>query len=183
VSQNDGVIDELNPPAAFIATQLCRECPQAVLTSGGRGVDAQAQAMAADIVASGNPQWVAAAYRKPLCVAAQACQDFIDANPGADEATLAAGLAGVLGGFSAAQLRMLSWHLTTAGDGSDAFDARPDPTILPSLQALVSANRRAGGDAELLTQEGGLPRYHVQVSVDPELTPPDGPIGPPTVAI
>ena len=162
--QNDTIIATLAPNAAAAAREFLASCPDAILTSGRRSLASQAAAMASDIVL--DPLFVQKTYRHNTdgtltSPVAQACQDWVnqhivDAAMCIDGGTIAAGLCAVLSAFSDAQLLTLSSHLSGL-----AFDVHVDndPAKVFVLNQLAKQY-----NGLLLTQEGGLPRLHLQVA-------------------
>ncbi len=162
---NSDIISTLNPVAAGTAESFLVAHPDAVLTSGCRLVDGQCQAMASNI-APAHLDWIAKTYRGTPVEAA--CQAWVTANPelAANVESCETGLLGVLAGFHADQLRELSWHLPTSQTGqADAFDVAPDGDLskVATLKDLVAARVAEGGAGEVLTEEGGLTRWHCQI--------------------
>lgn len=129
------------------------------ITSARRDVPGQAHAMASNVVH--NEKWIVETYADSPVRAA--CQKWVDENEedAKDVDKCAAGLLEVLHGFSDADLRHLSWHLA-----GDAFDCEPDGSEehLKLLHEIVAESIASGGEAKLLTEEGGLVRWHVQIA-------------------
>jgi hypothetical protein len=129
------------------------------LTSGRRSVAEQAHAMATNVVL--NHKWIEETYSdSPV---SEACQAWVDEHPhrAKEVAECAEGLLGVLHGFSDPDLRHLSWHMS-----GDAFDCEPDgdDDHLKVLHEIVAECAASGGTAKLLTEEGGLTRWHLQIA-------------------
>lgn len=156
---NDAILATLRSGARAAAEKFLSEFPACALTSGRRDLAEQAHAMAVNLAQSRN--WLSSTYA-PSPVK-DACQAWLDGNSEVcDVPLIAAGLLGVLEGFTPEMLRHLSWHLS-----GDAFDVQPIPEDGPTqcLAQLVADHVAAGGQAKLLTSEGGLIRWHAQFSL------------------
>jgi len=128
-----------------------------VFTSGQRDFYGQASAMAANVAASGDRQWISKEYLyRPI---ADALTAWLVANPTViARGAMANGLAGVLRTFPPAELGKLSRHLS-----GDAFDVLPLPDAKdPGVKAWLTA-RAAEGRVKFLTKEQKLDRWHVDV--------------------
>jgi hypothetical protein len=147
----------LNEPARTAAQRLLDACPYTVFTSGRRTIEAQAHAVATNLVQAGR-KWMLSVYVQSA--ARDACQQWVDNNPQVgtvDE--LAAGLTTVLSGFDDEALSHFSKHL-----GGNAFDVQPVSgtnglRIKATLRQIVT---ELGGT--FLEKEGGLVRWHAQFS-------------------
>ena len=127
--------------------------PEIVFTSGKRDVSAQASAMAANIVSSGNRRWIQQTYT--ASTASAALQKWVDDHPGAViKAEIARGLELTLNAMSADQQAQISKHLSGA-----AFDVRPQEEDAEAIKADIAA---LPGKTRFLQVEGGLVRWHVQ---------------------
>jgi hypothetical protein len=151
---NDPAIEALNlsDVARNAAYALKAQCPDVIFTSGRRDKNAQASAMAYNVVRNRN--FIGQTYHSP---AGAACQQWVDNNPAAQtQADIAAGLAGVLSGLPDAVLSHLSKHLS-----GDAFDVQPvaDPA---RAAAITTAIQGLSGLTKFLTSEGGMVRWHAQ---------------------
>lgn len=152
---NEEIIATLNAPAAACAQKLLATFPDAILTSGRRDVVGQANAMASDVAL--DAQFIAKTYRKPLCPAAAACQDWVNAQAAClPKGAIADGLLATLKTFSDEELSRLSCHL-----GGDAFDVHPDGDVR-KLQFLEDLASEIGAPALFLEKESGLTRWHFQ---------------------
>ncbi len=143
----------LRGTALQAAQDFERRYPDAVFTSGRRGVADQARAMAQNVAS--NRQWIAETYKKPLCAAARALQDWVDRTPHANAVSdLTVGFVAILQTFSDDELGKLTCHLS-----GDAFDAQTDGDLSKDafLQSLAA---KYGG--KFLDKEGGLKRRHWQ---------------------
>ncbi len=142
--------------ALVAATEFLAAHPDAVITSGRRGLVEQANAMARNVARAGR-RWIAKTYAKPLCDAARACQAWVDAHEKATEPEIARGLLGVLPRFSRTQLAKLSRHFSGL-----AFDVQPvagprGEAMKATLRALAA---KYGG--LFLDREGGREIWHLQ---------------------
>ncbi len=129
------------------------------LTSGRRSVADQAHAMATNVVL--NHKWIGETYAANSV--SEACQKWVDehSDEAKEVAECAAGLLEVLNGFPDDERRHLSWHLS-----GDAFDCEPDGNEehLKVLHEIIAESHASGGTAKLLTEEGGLTRWHIQIA-------------------
>lgn len=160
---NDSIIASLEPACAGVAREFLAQCPDAVLTSGRRSLESQADAMGADVAAAlakGNPNFIQKTYKHDLitgelCPAAKACQDWVTAQgaclPGE---TVSSAFLGILKIFPDAELAKLSRHL-----GGMAFDTHVDGDARKESVLADLAQKRNG---TFLRQEAGLPRWHWQ---------------------
>jgi hypothetical protein len=144
----------LTPKAKAVAEDFLRLHPSAVFTSGRRGVDDQARAMAGNV--QKNARWIEQTYR--ATAESRALQAAVDADPRKMlSADIAARLVAVMRGWSDEQRARVSKHFS-----GDAFDVQPREdeegrAQLATLRRLVAA---AGG--KFLDREGGLVRWHAQ---------------------
>lgn len=144
---------DLIEPALSAAQELQRRFPAVVFTSGRRTLEQQAHAMATNIAVAGR-DWVTRTYRPSPPRAA--CEDWLERNPSVkDIAGIAAGLLSALRIVPVAELGLLSSHL-----GGLAFDIQP--MAGPTGAAVLAACRGLAGLERLLTNEGGLVRWHLQ---------------------
>ncbi len=151
----DPVIEALNLRGAARrgAYALKKAHPAVKFTSGRRGKEDQARAMASNVVS--NRKWIAQTYRATPISAA--CQKWVDDNPGKKtQAEIAAGLAAVMAATSDAELAKLSKHLS-----GDAFDVQP---VEKDAEAIKKTIRSLEGLDKFLDKEGGLVRWHAQFS-------------------
>jgi hypothetical protein len=127
--------------------------PTVVFTSGRRTTSEQAQAMASNVVASGERKWIEKTY--VASVARTRTQQWVDSNPGAvSVATISSGLLTVLNALSNSQLAELSKHLS-----GEAFDVQP---VTQNAEAIKQSLRNLPGLSRFLESEGGLVRWHAQ---------------------
>ncbi|HKS21592.1 MAG TPA: hypothetical protein VJZ76_02250 [Thermoanaerobaculia bacterium] len=141
---------DLAPTAKAAAELIKGKHPDVVFTSGRRSLSEQASAMAANIVSSGNRNWIRQTY-----AAADALQQWVDANP--DVVTkdgIAAGLEATLHTLPDADRNKVSKHLT-----GQAFDIKPQTA---NADVIKSDIRELPGLTKFLEREGGLVRWHAQ---------------------
>lgn len=143
----------LGPSAKAAAEKLVEQFPGDVkFTSGRRSIADQASAMAPNVVK--NRKWIEQTYKDTPQRAA--LQKWVDDNPGATQApTVAAGLEAVMKGWSEAQQRNFSRHIT-----GDAFDVQPvagaqGNKIKEAIAKLPKLNWNT-------FTEGGLEIWHAQ---------------------
>jgi hypothetical protein len=142
---------DLTPVARAAAYELRRLHPQVSFTSGRRDKEAQARAMASNVVK--NRTWIVQTYR--ASAARTACQQWVDDHPEATtQAQIQAGLVSVFDTLGDAQLLGLSAHLS-----GNAFDVQPVATGGDAVKASI---RRLPGLALFLDREGGLVRWHAE---------------------
>lgn len=145
---------DLAEPAYAAAVALERAHPDHVdFTSGRRGVQAQARAMAGNVVL--NRKWIAETYVDTP--ASRMLQAWVDGHPQATTALA------IEQGFS---ILMTSWSPTLRGELSKhfsglAFDVRPLPPG-PIANAVKATIRKLPGLVKFLEREGGLVRWHCQ---------------------
>lgn len=141
---------DLAENALGAATALKKAQPGVVFTSGRRTVAEQADAMAGNIVA--NRQWIAQTYA--ASAERDALQAWVDTHPAATvRKDIAAGLSGILSGWSDAKRVRLSRHFAGL-----AFDVRPgDEAIKTAIKALPNL-------VKFLDGEGGLTIWHAEFS-------------------
>ena len=145
-------IDELQlePTARNAATLLKEKHPTLEFTSGRRTVHQQAHAMAANIVAFGDRQWIAKTY-----IAGAKLQQWVNAHPQAQTVDqLTAGLEQTMNAMSQAELLKISRHLT-----GNAFDIRP---VAQNAALIVADIESLPGLVKFLQKEGGHVRWHAQ---------------------
>ncbi len=141
------------------AYALLAQFPAIVFTSGRRTPTAQANAMAGNILTSGNRAWIGKTYKPHPVVLA--CQKWVNANPQArTKAQLAAGLLSVFAQVGDEELLKLSHHFT-----GRAFDVRP---YCVPLHALKLAASQLAGLEDFLDHEGNLERWHLEFAPEPE---------------
>jgi murein L,D-transpeptidase YcbB/YkuD len=115
--------------------------------------------MATDVVL--NAKWIKETYVDNAV--SEACQKWVDEHE--EEAkevdSCAKGLLETLDSFSDDERRHISWHLS-----GDAFDCEPDgnDAHLKLLEEIVEESTASGGTAKFLSHEGGLTRWHVQMT-------------------
>jgi hypothetical protein len=129
--------------------------PDAVITSGKRGLVEQAQAMARNTVAAGR-RWISLTYsRSDVRIA---LQTWLDAHPNAKtEGEIANGLLSVLRRFSRAKLAGLSKHLCGLAFDVQPVDGERGEAMKQTLRELAA---KYGG--KFLEREGGLIRWHIE---------------------
>lgn len=155
---------DLNPAAQAAAERAV--AGGLVLTSGRRSVHDQAHAMATNVVL--RHDWIGNTYvDTPV---SEACQKWVNENRqlASKVDTCTEGLLGVLESFDDADLRHLSWHLS-----GDAFDCDPDGNDehLTLLHHILKECLDHGSQGKLLTEEGGLVRWHIQVAGGTPIAP------------
>ena|SRR5579862_2170426 len=142
---------DLAPVARKAAYDLKKLHPEVVFTSGRRGTEDQARAMAGNVVK--NRKWIEQTYHKS--VVSQACQKWVDDNP--DKKTqkeIAAGLKSVFDSLTDAQVSQISKHLS-----GEAFDVQP---VKKDASKIKKTIRGLKGLTKFLDKEGGLVRWHAQ---------------------
>lgn len=140
------------------AIALAETFPSIVFTSGRRSPSEQANAMASNIIKSGNRSWIGRTYKAHPVVLAS--QKWVNANPQAKtQGQLAAGLLSVFAQVGDAELLKLSHHFT-----GRAFDVQP---YCVPLHALKLAASRLTGLEDFLDHEGGLERWHLEFVEEP----------------
>jgi peptidoglycan hydrolase-like protein with peptidoglycan-binding domain len=152
---SDSAIEALNlaEAARSAAYTVKARHPWVRFTSGRRDVPGQASAMAGNVVL--NRQWIEQTYADNAV--SRAAQAWVDAHPEArSKEAIAAGLLGVLQGFSSAELGRLSYHLSGL-----AFDIQPVSGQLAAISSTINGLPRL---KEFLTREGGLERWHVALT-------------------
>lgn len=151
----DPEIEALNlePAAKAGAYEFHKKHPDIHFTSGRRGIDRQARAMAANIVESGNRKWIEDTYAKSS--ASTKLQQWVDDHPEATtKAELTRGLKDTLDGMSTGEKMSLSAHLS-----GNAFDVQPQTRDAEKIKADIKA---LPGLKQFLEKEGGLTRWHAQ---------------------
>ncbi|MHB9478248.1 hypothetical protein [Mesorhizobium sp. W016] len=130
------------------AQTLLDAYPSVVFTSGRRDSQAQADAMAPNIVA--NRKWIEQTYA--ASAERTALQGWVDAHPEAVTASaISAGLYGIMSGWSDSQKASLSRHFS-----GQAFDVQPvanGDDIKTAIKALPRLRK-------FLESEGGLTIWH-----------------------
>lgn len=145
-------IEEMNlaPIAKNAATILKGKHPNIEFTSGRRDIRQQAHAMAGNIVALHDRQWIGKTY-----FAAAECQKWVDHHPEATTVdALTAGLEQTMKAMPEADLMKISRHLT-----GRAFDVRP---VAANAEAMKADIRKLPGLHKFLDHEGGHVRWHAQ---------------------
>src|ERR1700686_196225 len=141
---------KLEPVADQAARLLQQKHPNIEFTSGRRDVPQQAHAMAGNIVALHDRQWIGKSY-----LAGAKLQKWVDDHPSAvtvDEIT--AGLQETMNAMPEAELLKISRHLT-----GRAFDIRP---VTQNAEAIKADIRALPGLNKFLEKEGGHVRWHAQ---------------------
>lgn len=144
----------LAPKAKGIAEAFARAHPSARFTSGRRGVDDQARAMAQNV--QRNARWIEQTYK--ATAESRALQKAVDADPHHMlAADIAARLVAVMRPWTDEQRARVSKHFS-----GEAFDVQPreDEEGRRQLETLRRLSAEAG--AKFLEHEGGLVRWHVQ---------------------
>lgn len=142
----------LSPVAEHAARILLNACPDVIFLSGRRDIEAQASAMASNVVL--NRHWIADTYVDTH--EARELQAWVDAHPHADKDELAAGFVAVMTPWTDEQRAKVSKHFS-----GDAFDVRVIQD--PGRAVVVKANIRAlPGLTKFLDHEGGEARWHAQ---------------------
>ncbi|MBI4220678.1 MAG: DUF4157 domain-containing protein [Chloroflexi bacterium] len=144
---------DLADVAEKAAIELRGKQPTVTFTSGNRTLSEQASAMAENIVASNDRNWITATYSDTS--SRTALQKWLDDNPTViDKAGIASGLEGVLNGLTATQQGYISKHLT-----GEAFDVQPETA---NADAIKNDIKSLTGIKKFLDTEGGLVRWHAQ---------------------
>lgn len=123
-----------------------------IFTSGRRGVLEQSRAMSQNVVR--NRQWIARTYMPTA--ESGALQSWVNAHPGANQAQIATGFAGIMGSWTDEQKGRLSKHFS-----GHAFDVQPMVNGAEA-RAVVAFIQRLPGLSKFLDREGGLIRWHAQ---------------------
>ena len=140
-----GLIEHAKSGAEALRSQF----PNIVFTSGRRGVDQQASAMAGNVVR--KRRWIEQTYR--ASPQRNALQKWVDTHPEATtRAAIAAGLKGIMDGWTDAQKARFSQHL-----GGLAFDVKPVSQGAAQIKAFI---RRLPHLHQFLDREGGLTIWH-----------------------
>lgn len=141
---------QLAPVAKEAAEKLQAKYPHLVFTSGRRTVPQQARAMAANIVKTGNRQWIAQTY-----LAGAKLQQWVNNHPNTVSLeVIANGLERVLLNMSEGERLKISRHLT-----GHAFDVQP---VTKDAAAIKNFIRQLPGLHKFLEREGGAIRWHAQ---------------------
>jgi hypothetical protein len=150
-------IDDLGlvEPALTGARRLAAKYSQVQFTSGFRSISDQANAMAGNIVKTGNRKWIIKTYLATDL--AKQLQDWVDANPAAvTVADLAKGLEEIMSGWPDSDKARLSKHLVGL-----AFDVKPVEGN-SGIQILAYIRTGLPGVDKVLTNESGISVWHVQ---------------------
>ncbi len=135
------------------ADQLVAAHPEVQFTSGRRSVQSQANAMASNIIASNNRNWIASTYASSA--ERTQLQNWVDSNPQATTVSaIETGLSGIMSRWSDAQKVRISRHLS-----GEAFDVRPTNTNRAAIIATIKGLPRL---RKFLEHEGGLERWHAE---------------------
>ncbi|TME44336.1 MAG: hypothetical protein E6I56_12520 [Chloroflexi bacterium] len=150
---------DLQPKAKNVATELKKKYSQISFTSGKRDADAQASAMAANVVQD-RTGYLGTYKATDL---AKQLQDWVDKHPEAKtQADIAKGLKSVMDTWSNKDLLQLSKHLT-----GEAFDMQPIESDKQAADikkdAKAWAQKEGGEGSDFLEKEGKLTRWHTQV--------------------
>jgi hypothetical protein len=120
---------DLRAVARAAAYALKAAHPAVKFTSGRRGKDDQARAMASNVVF--NRKWIQETY--VANDASKACQKWVDDNPTKKaKADVAAGLLAVMNALTDAQLSKLSKHLSGDASTSNRWNRMPTRSRQPS---------------------------------------------------
>src|ERR1043166_2540683 len=140
----------LAPIAEEAARQLLRKHPNIEFTSGRRDVAQQAHAMAANIVALHDRNWIGKTY-----LAGAKLQAWVDSHPTAVTVEqITTGLVATMSAMPEEELLRISRHLT-----GRAFDIRP---VVQNAAAIKNDIRGLPGLQKFLEKEGGHVRWHAQ---------------------
>ncbi|MES0001683.1 hypothetical protein NKJ90_23250 [Mesorhizobium sp. M0051] len=121
-----------------------------VFTSGRRDIQAQADAMANNVVK--DPKWIEKTYK--ASTQRDQLQKWVDDNPGAKTAAeISAGLYSVMSAWSDAEKEGFSAHFT-----GKAFDMLPPKNHAEEIEKFI---RKLPYFKQLLTKEGGHIIWHV----------------------
>lgn len=144
---------DLAEHAASAATKLKADHPTVVFTSGRRSVADQADAMAGNVVV--NRKWIEQTYA--ASTERDTLQKWVDDNPSATtRQAIAAGLSGIMSGWTDAQRVKLSRHFAGL-----AFDVKPgDDAIKTAIKALPNL-------VKFLDSEGGITIWHAEFKAKP----------------
>ncbi len=142
---------DLSDTTKKAAYALKKAHPAVTFTSGRRDKQAQASAMASNVIL--NRTWIKETYVPST--ARDACQKWVNDNKTKKtKAEVTAGLKQVLDGLTDAELAHLSKHLS-----GDAFDVQP---VEKDADAIKTTIRGLAGLSKFLEKEGGLVRWHAQ---------------------
>ncbi len=148
---------DLSPVTKAAAYALKLAHPGVVFTSGRRGPQDQARAMASNVVK--KPRWIVETY-KPSAICTE-CQVWVDEHPGSSQGEIQAALLDIFEGAPDEELGSFSRHLS-----GDAFDVQPMLTpagiVTPDGELVKAAILRLSGLDKFLDHEGGLIRWHAQ---------------------
>ncbi len=151
--QLDTEIEALNlsEKARKAAYALKKAHPSITFTSGRRDKNAQARAMAGNVVK--NRKWIGQTYKNSTL--SKKCQEWVDKNPTKkSQAEIQAGLLAIFNAATDAELGALSKHLS-----GNAFDVQP---VDKNADAIKKTIRNLPGIDKFLDSEGGLVRWHAQ---------------------
>jgi peptidoglycan hydrolase-like protein with peptidoglycan-binding domain len=142
----------LAPAAHKAALVMVATWPDTVFTSGRRGYEDQARAMAGNVVR--NRKWIGQTYT--ATAESQRLQLWVSSHPEANTAAeIASGLAAIMASWTDAQKARLSRHFS-----GEAFDVQPVRTA--TGEARKATLRSLPGLGKFLEKEGGLVRWHAQ---------------------
>ncbi len=143
---------DLSPAARRAAEFLKSRYPAVQITSGRRTREDQARAMARNT--QFQRDFIATGYKD--CSVKRACQEWVEANPGAiTEGDLTAGLLEVLQAFDLPALGKLSKHFS-----GDAFDVKP-PALNPE-DVKGEMQKLPGLERFMERRDGSVVRWHAQ---------------------
>jgi hypothetical protein len=155
--KSDPAVDtlDLQPKAKKVANKLKTTYTDISFTSGKRDeTEEQASAMASNVVSNRN--WITETYVDKAL--SKALQTWLDDNPKAktkDE--IAAGLKGVMDGWTEKEKGRLSAHFT-----GEAFDIQPQDAKASEIKRDAKSWSEAEG-GKFLEKEGGLVRWHTEI--------------------
>jgi hypothetical protein len=151
--QNDPEIESLHlaPTARSAAYALKKAHPGIKFTSGRRGKEDQARAMASNVVK--NRKWIEETYMSsPLRTK---CQNWVDHHPDKkNQSEIQQGLLSVFNASNDNDLGKFSKHLSGM-----AFDVQP---VQANAEKIKQTIRSLAGLDKFLEKEGGLVRWHAQ---------------------
>lgn len=142
---------DLAPVARAAAYALKKAHPGVKFTSGRRGKEDQARAMASNVVS--NRKWIEQTYKNTAL--RKKCQDWVNNNPTqTTREQITQGLLQVFNAASDVELGTLSKHLSGM-----AFYVQP---VDRDAAAIKKTIRGLSGLGLFLDTEGGLVRWHAQ---------------------
>lgn len=141
---------QLQPIAEQAATILKNKNPQLEFTSGRRNIRQQAHAMAGNIVAFRDRQWIGKTY-----LAGAKLQQWVNQHPAAVTVdAITEGLEHTMNAMAQDELLKISRHLT-----GRAFDVKP---VFLNSKKIKTDFLQLPGLHKFLDHEGGHVRWHAQ---------------------